>query len=130
MGTVVVDIATERFGIQNIDEIFKSTEPPPSKKNSSIQELIADETSIDIGAIEQEERVRIDIREEIVEQQEIRELYLETVYKKPAASDFYCPNCQACIDKVLIRRRLEDELCCPFCFAFLKPLGTFYILIL
>ncbi|KAG6725250.1 hypothetical protein I3842_02G023500 [Carya illinoinensis] len=126
-GTVMVDIATESFGVEAIDELFKSTDPPPSNKNSSIQEHLAAETSIDIGAIEQEGRVRIDIREEIEEQKEIRELYLETVYKKPATSDFYCPNCQACIDKVLIRSRLEEEqLRCPSCFAFLKPLGDWF----
>ncbi|XP_042963756.1 membrane protein of ER body 2-like isoform X5 [Carya illinoinensis] len=126
-GTVMVDIATESFGVEAIDELFKSTDPPPSNKNSSIQEQLAAETSIDIGAIEQEGRVRIDIREEIEEQKEIRELYLETVYKKPATSDFYCPNCQACIDKVLIRSRLEEEqLRCPSCFAFLKPLGDWF----
>ncbi|KAG6663385.1 hypothetical protein CIPAW_02G023300 [Carya illinoinensis] len=123
----MVDIATESFGVEAIDELFKSTDPPPSNKNSSIQEQLAAETSIDIGAIEQEGRVRIDIREEIEEQKEIRELYLETVYKKPATSDFYCPNCQACIDKVLIRSRLEEEqLRCPSCFAFLKPLGDWF----
>ncbi|XP_041001873.1 membrane protein of ER body 2-like isoform X2 [Juglans microcarpa x Juglans regia] len=127
-GTVMVDIATESFGIETIDELSKSTDPPPSSKNSSIQEQIAAETSIDIGAIEQEGRVSIDIREEIEEQKETTDLYLETVYKKPATSDFYCPNCQACIDKVLIRSRLEEEeLRCPSCFAFLKPLAESWL---
>ncbi|KAF5451496.1 hypothetical protein F2P56_026602 [Juglans regia] len=128
-GTVMVDIATESFGIETIDELFKPTDPPPSNKNSSIQEQIAAETSIDIGTIEQEGRVGIDIREEIEEQKETRDyLYLETVYKKPATSDFYCPNCQACIDKVLIRSRLEEEeIRCPSCFEFLKPLAQSWL---
>ncbi|KAJ6390194.1 hypothetical protein OIU77_024415 [Salix suchowensis] len=32
----------------------------------------------------------------------IKELYLESVYKKDVAHEFYCPNCNSCIQKVII----------------------------
>ncbi|KAJ6403916.1 hypothetical protein OIU84_012171 [Salix udensis] len=32
----------------------------------------------------------------------IKELYLESVYKKDVSLEFYCPNCNSCIQKVMI----------------------------
>ena len=75
-----------------------------------------------------------------ISEQEVSELYLERVYEKPAAHEFYCPNCNSCITKVLIREReLEnkpetvplpkpiDPVRCTSCFSFLIPAGTFLV---
>lgn len=117
------------FGEINVevDDIIinKSTpvvSPSPSKK--SLEEQYANGTYINTGTSEHGSEVR-----------ETEELYLETLYKKPDKHAFYCPNCKACIDKVLIhdtdeeliiRSREDYELRCPTCFEFLKPIGTHF----
>ncbi|XP_062024706.1 membrane protein of ER body-like protein [Rosa rugosa] len=76
-----------------------------------------------------------------ISEQEVSELYLERVYEKPAAHEFYCPNCNSCITKVLIREReLEnrpetiplpepiDTIRCTSCFSFLIPAGNWFFL--
>ncbi|XP_059457549.1 membrane protein of ER body 2-like isoform X2 [Corylus avellana] len=49
------------------------------------------------------------------------DLYLETVCTKPENYNFYCPNCKACIEKVLIRN--EEEMRCPTCLECVKFIG-------
>ncbi|KAB2636585.1 hypothetical protein D8674_027119 [Pyrus ussuriensis x Pyrus communis] len=75
-----------------------------------------------------------------ISEQEASELYLERVYQKPAAHDFYCPNCNSCITKVIIRGRepestlppaappppLVDPIRCTSCFSFLIPAGSWF----
>ncbi|XP_050364850.1 membrane protein of ER body-like protein [Argentina anserina] len=76
---------------------------------------------------------------EIGEKLELSELFLERVFEKPAAHEFYCPNCNSCITKVLIRNReLEtrpetvplpepiDTVRCTSCFSFLIPAGNWF----
>ncbi|KAF9689540.1 hypothetical protein SADUNF_Sadunf01G0102700 [Salix dunnii] len=58
----------------------------------------------------------------------IEDLYLETVYKNDVAHQFYCPNCNSCIQKVIIRGHepvSNHELFrCSSCFSFLIPIGN------
>ncbi|KAM1483569.1 hypothetical protein ACFX15_034810 [Malus domestica] len=75
-----------------------------------------------------------------ISEQEASELYLERVYQKPATHDFYCPNCNSCITKVIIRGRepentlppaappppLVDPIRCTSCFSFLIPAGSWF----
>ncbi|XP_040363782.1 membrane protein of ER body-like protein isoform X2 [Rosa chinensis] len=65
-----------------------------------------------------------------ISEQEVSELYLERVYEKPAAHEFYCPNCNSCITKVLIREKeLENRpetFRCTSCFSFLFPQGNWF----
>ena len=49
------------------------------------------------------------------------DLYLETVCTKPENYNFYCPNCKACIEKVLIRN--EEEMRCPTCLEIVRFIG-------
>lgn len=88
-----------------------------------IHEEVANDVSINMGTTEFEE---VDIAFTKQNEQKGRDLYLETVYKKPDTCDFYCPKCKACINKVLIHSRDDfDEVRCPSCFEFLRPIGTF-----
>ncbi|KAL4597161.1 hypothetical protein ACB092_12G215500 [Castanea dentata] len=95
--------------------------PPASKDSVQVQDANAS-TSINIETTEHGSELRA------------TELYFEALYNKPGKHAFYCPNCKACIDKVLLqstedelipRRRERDdyELRCPSCFEFLKPIG-------
>ncbi|CAN1269589.1 Membrane protein of ER body 1 [Linum perenne] len=74
----------------------------------------------------------------IREVKQVEEVVLESVYQKPATQEFFCPNCQSCIQKVILRDR-EAELNaakpaapsrpqkrfrCADCFAFLIPVGN------
>ncbi|KAL6210961.1 hypothetical protein ACLB2K_016190 [Fragaria x ananassa] len=90
--------------------------------------------SLENGKAENEKVKLRDIRE-----QEVSELYLERLYEKQAAHEFYCPNCNSCITKVLIRNReLEnrpeivplpepiDTVRCTSCFSFLIPAGNWF----
>ncbi|XP_062154382.1 membrane protein of ER body 1-like isoform X3 [Alnus glutinosa] len=49
------------------------------------------------------------------------DLYLDTVSTKPENYNFYCPNCKACIEKVLIRN--EEDMRCPTCLECVKFIG-------
>lgn len=75
--------------------------------------------------------------------QERQEFYLERVFQKPPTHGFYCPNCNACIQKVYIQKgereeqisapnpqplQTTDPIRCTSCFSFLIPIGTFYSL--
>ncbi|RQO84798.1 hypothetical protein POPTR_001G127900v4 [Populus trichocarpa] len=68
---------------------------------------------------------------------EVAELYLERVFEKPAAHEFYCPNCKSCIKKVIIRGNEEGSrdaqrpgpvktFRCTSCFSFLIPIGNWF----
>ncbi|KAM1122270.1 hypothetical protein TB1_003848 [Malus domestica] len=84
------------------------------------------------------ENRRVKLRE--ISEQEASELFLERVYQKPAAHDFYCPNCNSCITKVIIRGREPentlppaapppppvDPIRCTSCFSFLIPAGSWF----
>ncbi|XP_054782466.1 membrane protein of ER body 2-like isoform X2 [Prosopis cineraria] len=67
----------------------------------------------------------------------VKELYLESLYQKPPTQGFYCPNCRACIQKVLILDTVREEpgvpaqplppldrFRCSTCFSFLIPIGS------
>jgi hypothetical protein len=51
------------------------------------------------------------------------DLYLKDVHTKPENYNFYCPKCNACIEKVLIREE-GDGVCCARCFDYVKLIGT------
>jgi hypothetical protein len=51
------------------------------------------------------------------------DLYLDTVCTRQENYNFYCPNCKACIEKVLIRN--EEDMRCPTCLECVKFIGTF-----
>ncbi|KAM1764728.1 hypothetical protein ACFX11_003949 [Malus domestica] len=84
------------------------------------------------------ENRRVKLRE--ISEQEASELFLERVYQKPVAHDFYCPNCNSCITKVIIRGREPentlppaapppppvDPIRCTSCFSFLIPAGSWF----
>lgn len=70
------------------------------------------------------------------------DLILEGLYEKQVPHDFWCPNCNTCISKVIVVERwtehprkypsdvrhpseIETEPKCPHCFSFLKPIGIF-----
>ncbi|KAF2283528.1 hypothetical protein GH714_011851 [Hevea brasiliensis] len=62
--------------------------------------------------------------------QDETELYLDEFYKKPVAHEFFCPNCNSCIKKVVIRESGSDYASgpepidtfrCTSCFSFLIP---------
>lgn len=94
-------------------------DPPPSK--NLLLEKIATDTSINV-ITEKEERGGFNLTTE--RELEETDLNPEThVDKKPKTYEF-CPKCRVCLDKILIRCR-DDELRCPSCFEFLKPIGTF-----
>ncbi|XP_054779834.1 membrane protein of ER body 1-like [Prosopis cineraria] len=40
----------------------------------------------------------------------VKELYLESLYQKPPTQGFYCPNCKACVQKVLILEETIQEI--------------------
>ncbi|XP_028766983.1 membrane protein of ER body-like protein [Neltuma alba] len=69
-----------------------------------------------------------------------KELYLESLYLKPPTQGFYCPNCRACIQKVLILDPVREEpdtpaqshpqferFRCSTCFSFLIPIGSWVL---
>lgn len=130
-GHVILDV--KRLGIRNGDEINLEDEDtfknksipnvPPLPSKDTLQEEVANDVSINMGTTEFEE---VDIAFTKQNEQKGRDLYLETVYKKPDTCDFYCPKCKACINKVLIHSRDDfDEVRCPSCLVFLRPIGTF-----
>ncbi|KAL6271173.1 hypothetical protein ACE6H2_028084 [Prunus campanulata] len=93
--------------------------------------------SFDSSPSKQAERGGVNLRE--IREQEVSELYLERVYERPAAHDFYCPNCNSCITKVIIRGRewenvpptapppvIDDPIRCTSCFSFLIPKGHWF----
>ncbi|XP_050252664.1 uncharacterized protein LOC126699121 isoform X1 [Quercus robur] len=111
--TLDVTLTAENSGIQNGGEINLEVEDKCKNEDTYVvtpplsQNSLQNQNAKDIS---------IKIESELKE----TELYLETLYKKPGKHDFYCPNCKVCIDKVLIR---SEEVKCPTCFEFLKPIG-------
>ncbi|KAJ9176596.1 hypothetical protein P3X46_011891 [Hevea brasiliensis] len=68
--------------------------------------------------------------------QDETELYLDEFFKKPVAHKFFCPNCNSCIKKVVIRESGSDYASgpqpidtfrCTSCFSFLIPAGEWFI---
>ncbi|CAI0426561.1 unnamed protein product [Linum tenue] len=69
---------------------------------------------------------------------EVTEVILENVYQKHATQEFFCPNCQACIKKVILQGADNDArqpatpppppvhstFRCTSCFSFLIPVGN------
>ncbi|CAK9309832.1 unnamed protein product [Citrullus colocynthis] len=103
---------------------------PPS--SGAIEEQASYYTSLDNGATGYK---RVELRTE--NGNEVADLYLERIYEKPSSHNFYCPNCQACITKVIIRDRewvnntvsapvptQVDKFRCTSCLSFLTPIGT------
>ena len=83
---------------------------------------------------------RVELRSENGTQ--VADLYLGMIYEKPSSHNFYCPNCHACVTKVIIREREwvnktvskpipfpVDRFRCTSCLSFLAPIGAFLILI-
>ena len=115
-------------GVEDIISTPVVNPNPPASKDSVQEQDANARTSINIETTEHGSELRA------------TELYFEALYNKPGKHAFYCPNCKACIDKVLLqstedelitrsRERDDNELRCPSCFEFLKPIGTFlYIL--
>ena len=113
--TLDVTLTAENSGIQNGGKINLEVEDKCKNEDTYVvtpplsQNSLQNQNAKDIS---------IKIESELKE----TELYLETLYKKPGKHDFYCPNCKVCIDKVLIH---SEEVKCPTCFEFLKPIGNF-----
>lgn len=118
------------------DQISLAVANPPSKGAS--EEQASYYTSLDNGTTGYK---RVELRTE--NGIEVADLYLERIYEKPSSHNFYCPNCQACITKVIIRDRewvnntvsepipaQVDKIRCTSCLSFLTPIGAFLILIL
>ena len=115
-------------GVEDIISTPVVNPNPPASKDFVLEQDANSSTSINIETTEHGSELRA------------TELYFEALYNKPGKHAFYCPNCKACINKVLLqstevelitRRRERDdyELRYPSCFEFLKPIGTFlYIL--
>ncbi|XP_011659199.1 uncharacterized protein LOC101210214 isoform X2 [Cucumis sativus] len=103
---------------------------PPS--NGAIENQASYYTSLDNGTSGYK---RVELRTE--NGTEVTDLYLERIYEKPSSHNFYCPNCQACITKVIIRDRewvnntvsapaptQVDKFRCTSCLSFLVPIGS------
>ncbi|KAI5315475.1 hypothetical protein L3X38_044651 [Prunus dulcis] len=129
--SVVVSVTNQ----QDVDDM-KGEELPSFDSSPSKQaiEQNGHYTSVNNGTTE---RGGVNLRE--IREQEVSELYLERVYEKPAAHDFYCPNCNSCITKVIIRSRewekvpptapppvIDDPIRCTSCFSFLIPAGNWF----
>lgn len=119
-----------------LDQIPLAVSNPPSK--GVIEEQASYYTSLENGTTGYK---RVEIRTE--NGNEVADLYLERIYEKPSSHNFYCPNCQSCITKVIIRDRdwvnntvsepiptQTDKFRCTSCLSFLTPIGAFLILIL
>ncbi|KAJ8899515.1 hypothetical protein K2173_018489 [Erythroxylum novogranatense] len=60
---------------------------------------------------------------------DVAEVYLEEVIKKPNTREFYCPHCDTCIQKVMLRDTEQEHtsahclerIRCTSCFSFLVP---------
>ncbi|CAN0897935.1 Membrane protein of ER body 1 [Linum grandiflorum] len=94
----------------------------PEEKN---KEVVVAQSSTSVGIRE--------VRQET-------EVVLESVYQKAATQEFFCPNCQSCIQKVVLRDRDAAAAAaakpaasrpqraytfrCADCFAFLIPVGN------
>ncbi|KAJ7961562.1 Membrane protein of ER body-like protein, partial [Quillaja saponaria] len=67
-------------------------------------------------------------RPRIENEREVTDLYLENVYhEKPPTHAFYCPNCKACIEKVIIlpaKPKQTESIRCTKCLSFLIPIGN------
>ena len=111
-------------GVEDIISTPVVNPNPPASKDSVQEQDANARTSINIETTEHGS------------EQRATELYFEALYNKPGKHAFYCPNCKACIDKVLLqstedelitrsRERDDNELRCPSCFEFFKPIGTF-----
>lgn len=113
---------------------LKDEELPGFGSSSSKQsiEQSGHDTSVENGKAE---HGRVKLRD--ISEQEVSELYLEKVYEKAAAHEFYCPNCKACITKVLIRDREsetrpetvplpdpDEPVRCTSCLSFIFRGGT------
>ncbi|KAM4070520.1 hypothetical protein ACJW30_12G171700 [Castanea mollissima] len=121
---ILIERGTREINV-GVEDIISTpvVNPNPTASKDSVQEQDANaSTSINIETTEHGSELRA------------TELYFEALYNKPGKHAFYCPNCKACIDKVLLqstegelipRRRERDdyELRCPSCFEFLKPIG-------
>ncbi|XP_030934270.1 membrane protein of ER body 2-like isoform X6 [Quercus lobata] len=108
-----VTLTAENSGIQNGGEIKLEVEDKCKDEDAYVANPPLSQNSLQN---QNAKDISIKIESELKE----TELYLETLYKKPGKHDFYCPNCKVCIDKVLIR---SEEVKCPTCFEFLKPIG-------
>ncbi|KAG7025427.1 Membrane protein of ER body-like protein [Cucurbita argyrosperma subsp. argyrosperma] len=84
---------------------------------------------------EQASYKRVELRSENGTQ--VADLYLGRIYEKPSSHNFYCPNCHACVTKVIIREREwvnntvskpipspVDRFRCTSCLSFLAPIGA------
>ncbi|XP_075650232.1 uncharacterized protein LOC142620810 [Castanea sativa] len=111
--TLDVTLTAENSGIQNGGEINLEVEDKCKNEDTYVVNPPLSQNSLQN---QNAKDISIKIESELKE----TELYLETLYKKPGKHDFYCPNCKVCIDKVFIR---SEEVKCPTCFEFLKPIG-------
>ncbi|XP_022953307.1 uncharacterized protein LOC111455896 isoform X1 [Cucurbita moschata] len=113
-----------------LDPIPLAVANPPTK--GAIEEQASYYTSLDNGTTGDR---RVELRTE--NGNEVADLYLERIYEKPSSHNFYCPNCQACITKVIIRDRewvnntvsapiptQVDKFRCTSCLSFLTPIGS------
>ncbi|XP_062077995.1 membrane protein of ER body-like protein [Humulus lupulus] len=99
--------ANDDLNSQN--EVEKETKDLPSFSPSPSQEVYEIHSSPNDGTTQY---VEVDLRDKKIESElkdktteELRELYLAKLCEKPGPHEFYCPNCNTCITKVLVRDR-------------------------
>ncbi|XP_035547601.1 membrane protein of ER body 2-like [Juglans regia] len=118
-GHVILDVATKRFGYQTIGgELVEQT--AAFSPDTSINIIGTSEPTA--GRYEQFEYFTKESHDQVLQQ---KETYFETVYENPEISELYCPKCKVHIHIVLIPNRSDDELRCPTCSEFLRPIGEF-----
>ncbi|OIW17654.1 hypothetical protein TanjilG_29004 [Lupinus angustifolius] len=121
---VIQDVVNHEIIIQSEENNILPTSDSPIPENDT---YLTTATIPEIGA------VGITIEND----EEIKELYLESVFHKLPTEGFYCPNCKTCIQKVYIQKgELKqiitdldqlpptDTFRCSSCFSFLIPIGN------
>lgn len=129
-GVIETEVNAERiFQREDIienDTILPTSDPPLLEDFTSSNNVTNESGKVIIIKENEEER---------------QEFYLERVFQKPPAHEFYCPNCKACIQKVYIQKeereqtrsitpplQQTEQIRCSSCFSFLIPIGTFFSL--
>ncbi|XP_023004151.1 uncharacterized protein LOC111497568 isoform X3 [Cucurbita maxima] len=119
-------ISTRKTGSLNGTGIkYQHDQIPSTVSNQPSKEEIEEQASYK----------RVELRSENGTQ--VADLYLGRIYEKPSSHNFYCPNCHACVTKVIIREREwvnntvskpipspVDRFRCTSCLSFLAPMGA------
>ncbi|XP_040994379.1 membrane protein of ER body 2-like [Juglans microcarpa x Juglans regia] len=119
-GHVILDVATKRFGFQTTGGELVEQTAAFTSPDTPINIIGTSEPAA--GRYQQFEYFTKESHDQVLQQ---KETYFETVYENPEISELYCPKCKVHIHIVLIPNRSDDELRCPTCSEFLRPIGEF-----